>query len=320
MHILLIRHGTREREGGKDAVLRLNDVGRTEAAKLKDELKLLNFEGDVWLSSKHVHSVQTAKILSDEKTVYGLDALTPRSPTETLNQIIDELETMAVNLKGAEKIAIVGHWPRLGQLFTRLTSEKIGPMECCGAICVEGSWIDLLRGNGKTAFRTPVLVPDIEVLMDKVHRKMEVSVFLAAFTIPALIEVVKDAKAEMELGRAISAIALTLSLALYVAAVYLYDELAMPEEFWKGRPGSKNRKFAELIRTNGPIYAYMTRGWTWIFTPAVFFTAIGFLILFWQAWLEEIKWPSWVVGCFCIVAIALAAVLFLVLRPKAAKD
>jgi hypothetical protein len=49
-----------------------------------------------------------------------------------------------------------------------------------------------------------VLPPDTETLMDKVQRKMEVSVFLAAFTIPALIEVVKDTTADMELARAIS--------------------------------------------------------------------------------------------------------------------
>ena len=167
-----------------------------------------------------------------------------------------------------------------------------------------------------------MLPPDTETLMDKVHRKMEVSVFLAAFTIPALIEVVKDTTADMELARAISAFALTLSLAPYVAAVYLYDELSMPEGFWNagghGRPDdSDTSTFAKRFRRFGPVYALMIRAWTFIFTPAVFCTAVGFLVLFWH---PGIKVPALVVGAACLFAIAFAAWLYLNVRPRLAVD
>ena len=88
---------------------------------------------------------------------------------------------------------------------------------------------------------------------------MEVSVFLAALTIPALIEIIKGETSTMLLSRGISAFFLTLSLSLYVAAVYIYDELSMPEGFWlasrsRRAPLPRRGRFATNYLRFGPMY------------------------------------------------------------------
>jgi phosphohistidine phosphatase SixA len=92
------------------------------------ELRLLEFKSGVWLSSKYEHSIQTAQFLADGETVHPLKALTPKSPTGTLGHIVDETLTLKLDLKSQDVIAIVGHEPRLGQVFSRLTSKRIGPL------------------------------------------------------------------------------------------------------------------------------------------------------------------------------------------------
>jgi hypothetical protein len=168
------------------------------------------------------------------------------------------------------------------------------------------------------------MAPDSEVLMDKVHRKMEVCVFLAGFSVPALVEVLKDTQAEMELTRAVSALAFTFSLAFYVAAVYIYDELSMPEGFWKSNriqpDRSETSDFANRVKRFGPVYTHMTYAWKWVFTPAVVGTAVGFLVLFWNGSLEVIKVPSAWVGTGCILLIAFAVWVYWTLRPRLAVD
>jgi broad specificity phosphatase PhoE len=242
MKILLVRHGTRDREGEYEQRLPLTDTGRKECDELADELRRLDFEHELCLTSGFKHSIETANMISAGARVVELDALTPplkkffagdekrakklkeiagAHPTKVLNYIIDDARAKNVVLKEKNVIIIVGHEPRLGQLFTRLTSRRIGPLGNGEAICVEGSWDELMQGNGRAAFKIPVIAPDTETLMDKVHRKMEVCVFLAGFSVPALVEVLKDTKAEMELSRAVSALAFTFSLAFYVAAVYI---------------------------------------------------------------------------------------------------
>src|SRR5205814_1714443 len=100
-----------------------------------------------------------------------------------------------------------------------------------------------------------------------------------------------------------SVVALTLSLALYVAAVYLYDEISMPEGYWNPGPQIKSAKsydskFGNRVRRFGPVYAYMVRAWVFVFTPAVFCSAVGFLALFWRA---EIEVPTLAVAATCLV-------------------
>lgn len=323
MQVLLIRHGNRERTE-PDAESSLSSKGRKQASELATLLDSLASHCQVFLSSTHVHAKETADILKPSSTshvVYELSALTPHSPTETLEQIVDEAKTRGVSLENQKCVAIVGHEPRLGQLFTRLTSKRIGPLDECELICVSGEWLDLNRGNGKFEFRIPVKPPDSQALAEKVHGKMEAAVFLAGFTIPALVELVKSEDATVSLSRGISAFFFTLSLAFFVVAVYVYDELAMPEGFWSARAKSRHRprqgKFAKNWQRFGPVYAYMIRTWTRVFTPALVFSGLGFLNLFWNTCIQVTRLE---VGLMCLAAILLGVLNYIHARPRLAVD
>ena len=323
MQVLLIRHGNRERTE-PDAQSQLSTEGQRQASELATLLGRLGIRCEVFLSSMHVHAKDTADILRSGSTsvvVFELSALTPHSPTETLEQIVDEAKTRGLSLDTLKCVAVVGNEPRLGQLFTRLTSKRTAPLDECEVVCVSGEWLDLNKGNGKLEFRMPVRPPDSESLAEKVHRKMEASVFLAAFTIPALVEVVKSETATMSLSRAISAFFFTLSLAFFVVAVYVYDELAMPEGFWSARAQSRHRsrrgQFGKDWKRFGPVYACMIRTWTRAFTPAVLFSGLGFLALFWHTSIEVTRLE---VGLMCVAAIMLGVLNYIDVRPRLAVD
>jgi len=261
MEILLIRHGDRHRTS-PDEQASLSDAGRKQATELATSLKKLEFNCNVFLTSKYVHAAETASILAAANPVariHEMSALTPHSTKETLDDITSEAKEKGLVLPELGSVVVTGHEPRLGQLFTRLTSTRTRPLENCEAICVSGTWKELFRGRGTVVFRTPVDSHDSESLAEKIHRKMEVSVFLAALTIPALIEIIKGETSTMLLSRGISAFFLTLSLSLYVAAVYIYDELSMPEGFWlasrsRRAPLPRRGRFATNYLRFGPMY------------------------------------------------------------------
>ena len=68
---------------------------------------------------------------------------------------------------------------------------------------------------------------------------MTVATLLGGFVFAALITVLVDSRPSWEWHRIVAALLLTSSLALFVASVYLFDQLSMPEGFWTDadRPG-----------------------------------------------------------------------------------
>src|SRR5205085_22988 len=140
----------------------------------------------------------------------------------------------AIRGTGKEVIAIVGHEPRLGQLYTRLTGERSRPLAQGEVICLEADKFDeFLFGKGHLAFRWPFLNHGEEKLREKVHSKVEVSTFLAGFNFAVLVELLKHESTKNMNAFQITALLLfTVSLALFVAAIYMYDRLGMPEGFW----------------------------------------------------------------------------------------
>ena len=78
-------------------------------------------------------------------------------------------------------------------------------------------------------------------LRDKIASKMTVATLLAGFTFAALLELLKDAEHLSSVSIEISVISLTLALALFIAAVYMYDRLNMPRKFWKYQNPAKPR-------------------------------------------------------------------------------
>ena len=325
MEIVLVRHGARDHGQAADERSGLTELGKRQASELAESLRNLQIQCRLIVSSNYAHALETAEILkrfNPGAIVYEFCAFTPHSGRETLEEIVAEAQRNGLDLSTAGVVAFVGHEPRIGQLYARITSETIPQLGNGEAVCASGSWNDFLNGRGKMKFRTGVPVSETNSLDEKVHRKMEVSVFLGALTIPALVEVVKSETASMSLTRALSAWALTLSIALYIAAVYIYDELSMPERFWSTAWAAKSRPlrgqtFRDNLGRGGPVFAHMVHAWNVVFTPAVMCTAVGFLALFWDV---EITVPRWEVGVACIAALLIGYVVYLLARPRLAVD
>ena len=76
---------------------------------------------------------------------------------------------------------------------------------------------------------------------------------------------------------------LTVAVALFVAAVYVYDQLGMPQGLWDSAGKESwwvvrfkgTKTFREGLEKNGYVYAYMVGAWSVLFTPAVGLAAIG---------------------------------------------
>ncbi len=73
------------------------------------------------------------------------------------------------------------------------------------------------------------------------------------------------------------------AIALFIAAIYMYDSLAMPAGFWlfgsRTVVCSEGRMFEERLHEGGARYAYMIWTWQWVFSIAVLLGLVGFLAL-----------------------------------------
>jgi phosphohistidine phosphatase SixA len=163
MEILLINHATRRRHPNPDIDRQIDPdqplllEGEEEACQLADRLRGLPVVPTLYLTSRNLHARQTAEILcqrlgGDPRTqVVQIGALTPGHATEHFEQIIEQAEWLGQDLRQHDQVAVVGHYPRLNQLFARLTGqpEPPAPLDrgqevCLTANCLEG----FLAGEG----------------------------------------------------------------------------------------------------------------------------------------------------------------------------
>jgi hypothetical protein len=111
------------------------------------------------------------------------------------------------------------------------------------------------------------------------------------------------------------------AFALFVGAVYIYDELSMPREFWESAPREpatfSQSQFGFDWLMNGPLYAHMVRTWRFFFTPALLCTLVGVFALL-SANLREPK--GRLVWAACAAAVVLASFIYRWFRPRLAID
>jgi phosphohistidine phosphatase SixA len=319
MDIVLVRHGTRDaREGGG----RLSDHGRHQVITLARALGLRGTQPDLVLTSSYEHAQKAATLLSKWLAPPGiipvtLDALTPGAGPGGIDEVVRQAGAVGVALQSSACVLVVGHEGRLSDLVIELTGSRSRPIRHGGAVCLRGTTLpDLAAGRGEIHHQHPTVDHQEEPLRAKINSKMTVATFLAGFVFTALSAVLLLDQSEWPWHRVIAATTLTASLALFVASVYIYDQLSTPSGFWtdadrprafwrwlyerrearlearwaslkehaKGDEEDRGRQADEdpeiyRMRHDGPAYWLMVHTSRFVFTPAVVLALTGFVAL-----------------------------------------
>jgi phosphohistidine phosphatase SixA len=325
MDIVLVRHAARERaESGIDDGS-LSEHGRHQATSLAAALALRGTRPQVYLSSKRPAARETTQVVSSALSVDAifveLDALTPRGGSGNLDHIAAEIARAGLDLTQYQAIMLVGHEGRLSNLLTELTGSRSRPFGHGEAVCVSGDELFAFwRGRGRIAYCYPTVDYQEEALRTKLHSKMTTATFLGGFVFTALIEILLGSN--WSWARAVATFALSLSLCLFFAAVYIYDQLGMPMGFWTDAPrarvwrrvnrrreaarearweqiasGARNRQAGEdaadedaaPFQLDGPLYHLMVNVSRTVFTPAVILAVVGFLALLYETGSGKIR-------------------------------
>jgi phosphohistidine phosphatase SixA len=287
MQIIFVRHGTRERTPGVlDRDQPLSSEGTEQVDGLRRFLGSIGIQPTRCLSSAYSHARQTAERLlggpMPDRQALGqaLNVLTPKDSSDGIEAFVQEAH--AEEFLSNDIILVVGHEPRLSRLLAKMTSRREPPLTRAGAVCVSlPSYEAILIGKGKVEWSWPVETTRAADLEAKLSSKMEVSGILAGLTVTA-VAVLLGNRSPTSWQLAATSL-LTVSAALFVASLYAYDRLMMPEEFWTAaEPGSGSKlvghkQFRIDRNSNGILYAEMVWTWKYIFTPALFFATLGYL-------------------------------------------
>jgi phosphohistidine phosphatase SixA len=346
VEIVLVRHGVRSATpDGADAGL--TEHGRHQIEQLARALRHRACVVDCYLSSKSAHAQETARLLQEKAGAAGsdvvlLDSLTPRSGRGDVDTLLDQAHAVVADLDERQGLLVVGHEGRLSNLITELTGRRDRPLLHGEAVCISAAGLDeLAAGRGEIRFRYPTFDHQEELLLSKVEAKVTTSTFLAGFVFTALAAVLVLTPGEWSISQVVAVIALTASLALFVACVFIYDQLSMPSGFWTDSarprlwrrfyeraerrselrwqavacaagPDAADERVAPMLEA-GARHRLMVGTWTWLFTPASWCALIGFVAL-----LINTGSSGMVIGsCLGLVG---AGVLAVVRRPDLGAD
>jgi phosphohistidine phosphatase SixA len=288
INVLVVRHAERAHlcQESEDE---LTQHGKDSVRKLQSFAREAGLEFVAAWHAPTGPARATARLLAPQLIGKSIATLGPKPDAIDLATVLPDLATFADDGKA---IALVGHEPNISRLVAKLSGRDCRWLDAGEGVCVIGSLEELRVGGGRVAWASR-RIDESELLKEKLQSKFAVSSFLAGFFIAALVELVKDPeKLRPQFvdqltawTRVVAAICFTLALALLLAAVYTYDRLSMPRQFWKPMPeGSKPKaddhsQFAHDFRLNGALYAYMIRTWRFALTPGVWFGILGFLAL-----------------------------------------
>ena len=318
MKLILIRHAERCHDVN-EVEAPLTDNGRQKASETSAALRDANVTPTIVLSSPQRPSQETARLIFPQAKRSAARLLDPRIENPQWSELSAELKDPDVQICD---VAIVGHHPAIANLLRSVTGHKnLRRLGFGEAIVVEGSEADMQGGRGNVV---KVIGADdaSELLRKKIELKMTVCTFLAGFTIPVLVELLKDPPTE--LLKVLSAVAFACSLALLVAAIFIFDLLLMPNNFWGPinadmKPKRSRRQFSLDFRLNGALYAYMVRTWSWFFVGAMIFIFAGVLLLVVNGFTEMRlgrRGATIVLLTGIIIAVLGATLLHRILRPR----
>ena len=315
MDFVLVRPGTR---CPRPECSSLSRHGAHQVEVLADGLELRGNIPDLILTSKLDHAQLTAKKLQQRLApgveLTKLDVLTPEGDPGGLAELVRQSKKDGKDLKSSVCVFAIGHEGQLSDLVTELTGHRSQPVPHGGAVCVRGAdFQELVSGRGCVHYRYPTVDYQEDQLRSKVNSKMTVASLLAGFVLTALSAVVLLDKRPWPWDRVAAIIALTASLALFLASVYIYDQLSTPSGFWtdadkprrlwkwlaatrearrerlwdklwdsaegdeqsKGRQADNDPRIYRSLH-DGPVYWLMVKTSRLVFTPAVALAFAGF--------------------------------------------
>ena len=319
MDFILIRHGARDSHQ-VDGLLTQHGIHQVKA--LADALQLRGSSPDLIITSRREHARQTAAIVRQElapavRPPVELDALTPGGGPGGVPELAQGAGKAGVDLSSCQSVLVIGHEGRLSDLVIELTGRRSYPVPCGGAVCIRGgSFADLAAGCGCIHYRYPTVDYQEDQLRSKVNSKMTVASLLAGFVLTTLAAVLVLERRPWPWERIAAITALTVSLVLFVASVYIYDQLSMPSGFWTDadRPRKLWKKLADAQEArqekrwneklaaakgddeakgkqadddrgiyhplhDGMVYCLMVKTSRLVFTPAVVLALAGFAAL-----------------------------------------
>jgi phosphohistidine phosphatase SixA len=319
MDFILIRHGAREPHQ-EDGPLTRHGIYQVKA--LTDALRLRGSTPDLVITSRRKHAQETAATVRKElapavRPPVVLDALTPGGGPGGVPELVQGAAKAGVDLSSCQSVLVIGHEGRLSDLVIELTGRRSYPLPCGGAVCIRGeSFADLAAGNGRIHYRYPTVDYQEDQLRSKVNSKMTVASMLAGFVLITLAAVLVLDKRPWPWERIAAITALTVALVLFVASVYIYDQLSMPSGFWtdadkprklwkkladaqearqesrwnklwdaangddeaKGKQADDDRGIYHPLH-DGTVYCLMVKTSRLVFTPAVVLALAGFVAL-----------------------------------------
>lgn len=348
---ILVRHGEKQTGEGDDKAS-LSSKGVQQARRVGEFLKSLSLGAELILTSRFAHARETAEELARNLGVTRIIEAAPLTPNTKSDFSIEALVAEAADkgcpLPDHGVILLVGHEPRLTQVSTMMTSQRFPPLDRLEFLCIEAQDLRELRlGRGEVQWRCilreleqsprPTVDTSKNDLRDKLIGKMTVAALLAGFTFTALLELVKEdnglhlekmpgwgewgafvnPEAAPVLFGIMAVVCLTLSFAIFLAAVYVYDRLSMPENFLEYSPirstiSKYSKGYSAREERFGFVYASMIHAWQWIFTPAVWFAVLGFLCI--------VARQSMFMATMLLGVVILARVYYKMVRPKYSVD
>jgi hypothetical protein len=142
-------------------------------------------------------------------------------------------------------------------------------------------------------------------LREKLKSKIDVAKFFAGFITLLIGFLLNGGKLTSPFSK-IGIVFLISSLGFCVAAVFTYDHLLTPREYWTAL--SEEEK--EEVSFNKRLLEDMVRSWRWLFVPAVICFGIGFLLVIVQELgLLHVRANLDVAGDLVLVALLVAAVV-----------
>lgn len=232
---------------------RLGEHGREQVDRLRAALELRHVRPTLYLVSTCSPAQQTCARLVETPSLRAVQASTAAlAPADVPTRLDDLVVTAGAQLRQAATAVLIGHEGGLSDLLTELTGARHRPFPEAGAVSVTaGSVQDLLRGNGTVEFTVPVADHHEAELRSKVDSKKTVATLLAGFVLTALVGVLIEGPEWYErcISDNVTIVAFATSLAFFLAAVYVYDQLAMPAGFWTD--GSRTRLRSRLAKTAG---------------------------------------------------------------------